>query len=103
MRFTTAALGGSIEIPSIDGSKAKLQIPAGSQNQDQFRLKSKGMSVMNSGGRRGDMYVKINIETPVKLSAQERELFEKLDKLLQDKTNNPKSESFFKKMGEFFK
>jgi len=103
MRNTTAAQGGSIEIPTIDGSKAKLQIPEGSQNADQFRLKSKGMSVMNSGGRRGDMYVKINIETPVKLSSQERELLEKLDKLLQDKTNNPKSDSFFKKMGEFFK
>jgi molecular chaperone DnaJ len=103
MRITTAALGGAIEIPTIDGSKAKLQIPEGSQNADQFRLKSKGMSVMNSGGRRGDMYVKINIETPVKLSSQERELLEKLDKLLQDKTNNPKSDSFFKKMGEFFK
>jgi molecular chaperone DnaJ len=103
MRITTAALGGSIEIPSIDGSKTKLQIPEGSQNADQFRLRSKGMSVINSGGRRGDMYVKINIETPVKLSSQERELLEKLDKLLQDKTNNPKSDSFFKKMGEFFK
>lgn len=103
MRITTAALGGSVEIPTIDGSKAKLQIPEGSQNSDQFRLKSKGMSVMNSGGRRGDMYIKINIETPVKLSSTERELLEKLDKLLQDKTNNPKSESFIKKMGEFFK
>jgi molecular chaperone DnaJ len=103
MRITTAALGGSVEIPTIDGSKAKLQIPEGSQNSDQFRLKSKGMSVMNSGGRRGDMYIKINIETPVKLSSNERELLEKLDKLLQDKTNNPKSDSFFKKMGEFFK
>ncbi len=103
MRITTAALGGSVEIPTIDGSKAKLQIPEGSQNADQFRLKSKGMSVMNSGGRRGDMYIKINIETPVKLSSTERELLEKLDKLLQDKTNNPKSESFIKKMGEFFK
>jgi molecular chaperone DnaJ len=103
LRFTTAALGGAIEIPTIDGSKAKLQIPAGAQNHDQFRLKSKGMSILNSGGRRGDMYVKINIETPVKLSSDERELLEKLDRLLQDKTNNPKSESFFKKMGEFFK
>lgn len=103
LRLTTAVLGGAIEIPTIDGSKAKLQIPEGSQNSDQFRLKSKGMSVINAGGRRGDMYVKINIETPVKLSSEERELLLKLDKLLQDKTNNPKSESFFKKMGEFFK
>jgi molecular chaperone DnaJ len=102
LKFTTAALGGSIEIPTIDGSKAKLQIPEGSQNHDKFRLKSKGMSVMNSGGRRGDMYVKINIETPVKLSSEERELLTKLDKLMTNKESNPKSESFFKKMGDLF-
>ncbi len=102
IKFTTAALGGSIEIPTIDGSKAKLQINEGSQNGDQLRLKSKGMSVMNSGGRRGDMYVKINIETPVKLSSEERELLTKLDKIMQSKASNPKSESFFKKVSDFF-
>ncbi len=102
IRFTTAALGGSVEIPTIDGTKTKLQIPEGSQSGDQIRLKSKGMSVINSGGRRGDMFVKINIETPVRLSTEERELLQKLDKLLQDKKSNPKSESFFKKVGDFF-
>lgn len=103
LKFTTAALGGSIEIPTIDGTKAKLQIPEGSQNNDLFRLKSKGMSVMNSGGRKGNMYVRINIETPVKLTKEERGLLEKLDKLLEDKKNNPLSSKFFKKIGEFFK
>ena len=102
LKFTTAALGGSIEIPTIDGTKAALKIPEGSQSQDQFRLKSRGMSVINSGGRRGDMYVKINIETPVKLSSEERELLMKLDKLMTNKTSNPKSESFFKKVSDLF-
>ena len=103
LKFTTAALGGAIEIPTIDGAKASLKIPEGSQNGDQFRLKSKGMSVINSGGRRGDMYVKINIETPVKLSSEERELLMKLDQLMNKKTtSNPKSESFFKKVGDLF-
>jgi molecular chaperone DnaJ len=102
IKFTTAALGGSIEIPTIDGTKAKLQISEGSQNGDQLRLKSKGMSVINSGGRRGDMYVRINIETPVKLSSEERDLLMKLDKMMQSKSSNPKSESFFKKVGDFF-
>ena len=102
IKFTTAALGGEIEIPTIDGTKAKLKIPEGAQNHDQFRLKSKGMTVMNSGGRRADMYVKINIETPVKLSNEERDLLRKLDKLMQDKTSNPTSESFFKKVADFF-
>ena len=102
LKFTTAALGGSVEIPTIDGEKAKLQIPEGAQNGDQFRLKSKGMTVMNSGGRRGDMYVKVEIETPVKLSSEERELLQKLDKLMQNKASNPKSESFFKKVADLF-
>lgn len=102
VKFTTAALGGSIEIPTIDGTKAKLKIAEGAQSGDQYRLKSKGMSVMNSGGRRGDMYVKINIETPVKLTSEERELLEKLDKLLDKRASNPKSDSFFKKAAEFF-
>jgi len=103
LKFTTAALGGAIEIPTIDGTKASLKIPEGSQNGDQFRLKSKGMSVINSGGRRGDMYVRINIETPVKLSSEERELLMKLDQLMNKKTtSNPKSESFFKKVGDLF-
>lgn len=103
-RITLATLGGIVDIPTIDGSKVKLQIPEGSQNGDMIRLKSKGMSIMNSGGRRGDMYVKLNIEIPVKLSAEERDLMQKLDKIMQNKSSsNPKSESFFKKVGDFFK
>ncbi len=102
IKFTTAALGGSVEIPTIDGEKAALKIPEGTQNGDQFRMKSKGMSVMNAGGRRGDMYVKVNIETPVKLSSEERDLLQKLDKLMTGKSSNPKCESFFKKVSDFF-
>ena len=104
VRMTTACLGGSVEIPTIDGSKVKLQIPEGSQDGDTLRLKSKGMSVVNSGGRRGDMYVKLNIEVPVKLSSEEKDLLQKLDKIMASKaSSNPKSESFFKKVGDFFK
>ncbi len=102
IKFTTAALGGEIEIPTIDGSKAKLKISEGTQSGDKLRLKGKGMSVMNSGGRRGDMYVKVNIETPVKLAHEERELLKKLDQLMQNKASNPKSDSFFKKVSDLF-
>ncbi len=102
IKFTTAALGGSVDIPTIDGEKASLKIPEGTQNGDQFRMKSKGMSVLNAGGRRGDMFVRVAIETPVKLSSEERELLQKLDKLMQGKANNPKSESFFKKVSDLF-
>lgn len=97
LKFTTAALGGSIEIPIIDGSKAQLKIPESTQTSQQFRLKSKGMSVLNAGTRRGDLLVKVVVETPVKLSNEEKSLLNKLDELMKNKQNNPKSESFFKK------
>ncbi len=103
LRFTTAALGGSVEVPIIDGSKAQLKIPEGTQNGQQFRLKSKGMVLLNSGSRRGDMFVKAAIETPVKLSKEEKDLLSKLDKMMIKKGNNPKSESFFKKAADLFK
>ncbi|MCE3255302.1 MAG: molecular chaperone DnaJ [Rickettsiaceae bacterium] len=102
IRMTTASLGGSVEIPTIDGSIAKLSIPEGTQTNDQFRLKSKGMTVVNSGGRRGDMYVKIFVETPIKLSTEERKLMEQLDKTISNKQGS-KSEGFFNKMSDFFK
>ncbi len=102
IKMTTAALGGAIEIPTIDGNKAKLTIPEGTQTNDQFRLKSKGMSIINSGGRRGDMYVKIFVETPVSLSSAEKSLLEQLDKSVSNKSN-PQSEGFFKKVSDIFK
>lgn len=103
IRFTTAALGGSIEVPTIDKGRAKLTIPEGSQTNHQFRLKGKGMTILNSGGRHGDMYVKIFVETPVKLSSEERDLLQKLDKLMQTSANHPESDNFFKKVAGFFK
>lgn len=103
LKFTTAALGGNIEIPIIDGSKAQLKIPQGTQSSQQFRLKSKGMSILNSGSRRGDMFVKVAIETPVNLSKEERDLLGKLDQMMVKRNNNPNSDSFFKKAADFFK
>jgi len=102
IKMTTAALGGSVEIPTIDGSIAKLSIPEGTQTNDQFRLKSKGMIVINSGGRSGDMYVKIFVETPVKLDHAQKSLMEQLEKTISNKSN-PKSEGFFNKVTDFFK
>jgi molecular chaperone DnaJ len=102
IKMTTAALGGFVEIPTIDSSITKLTIPEGTQTNDQFRLKSKGMVVINSGGRRGDMYVKIFAETPVKLDAAQKSLMEQLDKTISNKSN-PKSEGFFDKVTDFFR
>lgn len=102
IKMTTAALGGSVEIPTIDGTITKLTIPEGTQTNDQFRLRSKGMTVLNSGGRRADMYVKIFVETPVKLTFEQKSLMEQLSKSIGDQSN-PKSQGFFDKVGGFFK
>lgn len=103
LKFTTAALGGNIEVPIIDGTKAQLKIPQGTQSGQQFRLKSKGMSILNSGSRRGDMFVKAAIETPVNLSKEEKDILSKLDQMMEKRSNNPNSDSFFKKAADFFK
>jgi molecular chaperone DnaJ len=95
-------LGGSVEIPTIDGTITRLTIPEGTQTNDQFRLRSKGMTVLNSGGRRADMYVKIFVETPVKLTFEQKSLMEQLSKSIGDQSN-PKSQGFFDKVGGFFK
>jgi molecular chaperone DnaJ len=92
--FTTAALGGAFEVPTIEGGKAEVKIPAGTQSGQQFRLKGKGMSVLRSSSR-GDMYVDIFVETPVKLSKKQEDLLRELDKTFQDGHNSPESEGFF--------
>ena len=73
--MTTAALGGEIEIPTIDGGRAKVKIPAGSQPGRRMRLRGKGMSVLRSQSR-GDMYVELGVETPSKLNAKQKQLLE---------------------------
>ena len=99
--MATAALGGQIDIPTIDGGKAKVSIPAGAQTGQQFRLKSKGMSVLRSATR-GDMYVQIAVETPVNLSKKQRELLEQFDAEGRKSGNHsPESDGFFARIKEF--
>ncbi|MCC7260438.1 MAG: molecular chaperone DnaJ [Alphaproteobacteria bacterium] len=100
IRMTTAALGGSIEVPTIDGTRTKLSIPAGTQTGNRFRLKGKGMSVIRST-MRGDMYVHATVETPVHLSKEQKDLLKQLDKTLSEKTS-PESEGFFSKVKEIW-
>jgi molecular chaperone DnaJ len=100
--MVTAALGGQLEIPTIDGGKAKVGIPAGTQTGQQFRLKGKGMSVLRSPSR-GDMFVEIAVETPANLTKRQRELLEQFE--AESKANaktSPESEGFFTKVREFF-
>ncbi|MGP1394630.1 MAG: molecular chaperone DnaJ [Inquilinaceae bacterium] len=99
--MTTAALGGQIEVPTIDGNRAKVHIPAGTQSGSQFRLRSKGMSVLRSGAR-GDMYVQVQVETPVSLTREQRAILEKFEKAGGHDQSHPESHGFFAKVKDFF-
>ncbi len=100
--MTTAALGGSIEVPAIDGSRARVNIPAGTQTGQQFRLRNKGMSVLRSSAH-GDMYVQAQIETPVNLTKEQRDLLKKFEDSGGGSTkHSPESEGFFTKVKEFW-
>jgi molecular chaperone DnaJ len=96
-----AALGGTIEVPVIDGSRAKVAIPSGTQSGHQLRLKGKGMSVLRSPAR-GDMYVEVIVETPVHLSKRQQELLREFQKTDEGNRTHPESEGFFAKVKEFF-
>ena len=97
---TAAALGGAIEVPTIDGGKARVTIPTGVQTGHQFRLKGKGMSVMRSTNR-GDMYIHAQVETPVNLTKKQKELLREFESIGGDKTN-PQSAGFFDKVKELW-
>lgn len=94
-----AALGGEVEVPTIDGGRARVKIPAGSQNGRQMRLRGKGMPALRGGGQ-GDMLLELAVETPVNLTQRQRELLEEFEKLSPD--NNPEGSSFFSKVKSFW-
>ncbi len=97
--MTAAALGGEIEAPTIDGKKARVQIPEGTQSGKQFRLKGKGMPVLRSH-QTGDMYIQVSVETPVNLTRKQRELLKEFEKEARD--NSPQSEGFFARAKAFW-
>jgi molecular chaperone DnaJ len=102
VRMTQAALGGEVEVPAIDGSKARVKIPAGTQTGEQFRLRGKGFSVLRSAAR-GDMFIQVAVETPQNLTRRQRELLEEFETEAKDHArSNPESEGFFAKVREFF-
>ena len=96
-----AALGGKIEIPSIDGEKIELSIAPGSQNDQVVKIKGQGMTMMRSKGR-GDLFVKLRVETPVNLSAKQKELLEEFRSISKDESCQPESKSFFDKVKDLF-
>ncbi len=97
--MVTAALGGDFEVPAIDGGKARVKVPAGTQAGQRFRLTGKGMPVLRSK-QTGDMYVQVSVETPQKLSKRQRELLAEFDKLSSEDTQ-PESAGFFSRVREF--
>jgi molecular chaperone DnaJ len=98
--MVTAALGGDCEVPSIDGSKAKVKVPAGTQTGRRFRLTGKGMPVLRSK-QTGDMYVQVVVETPQNLSKKQRELLAEFNKLSSEETQ-PEAAGFLCRVKEFW-
>ncbi len=96
---TTAALGGDIEVPTIDGGRSRVKIPSGSQSGRQMRLRNKGMPALR-GGSTGDMFIELSVETPVNLTSKQKELLREFEALSED--NNPESKSFFSSVKSFW-
>jgi len=97
--MANAALGGDIDVPTIDGGRSRVKVPAGSQSGRQMRLRNKGMPMLRGGGQ-GDMFIELAVETPVNLTSRQKELLREFDKLGED--NNPESSSFFSKVKSFW-
>ena len=95
--MTTAVLGGTIEVPTLDGSIVKVKIPSGTQSGSNFRLSNKGLPEVRQKTR-GDLFLEAFVETPVNLSAQQKELLKKFGEDKNQKKTSPKSEGFFSKL-----
>lgn len=101
--FTTSALGGEIEVPTLHGG-ASMTIPEGTQTGQKFRLRGKGMPHVRSASTIGELYVHVTIETPVKLTAEQKELLEQFDASLKENgdKHSPQSKGWFDKVKDFF-
>ena len=98
--MTTAALGGHVDVPTVDGNRVRMPVPSGTETGKQFRLKSKGMPVLRSKVL-GDMYIQVEVETPKSLTRRQRELLEEFERE-SNKETNPASSGFFARVKEFF-
>ncbi|MBB1498798.1 molecular chaperone DnaJ [Paracoccus sp. MC1862] len=102
--MATAALGGEVEVPTIDGGRSRVKVPAGSQTGRQMRLRGKGMPPLRHGaglnGEPGDMVIELVVETPVNLTARQKELLREFEGIAAD--NHPQTDSFFSKIKGFW-
>lgn len=94
-----AALGGEVEVPTIDGGSARVKVPSGAQSGKQMRLRGKGMPALRGAGT-GDMVIELAVETPVNLTARQKELLHEFEKLSEE--NNPEGKTFFSKVKGFW-
>ena len=94
-----ASLGGEVEVPTIDGGRSRVRIPAGSQSGRQMRLKGKGMPAIKTV-QKGDMFIEMAVETPVNLTARQKELLQEFEELSED--NSPETNSFFSSVKTFW-
>ncbi len=99
--MVTAALGGHVEIPTIEGGRSKVKIHAGSQSGTRMRLARKGMPALRSAGQRGNLYVDLLVETPVELTARQVELLQEFEQA-GVQANNPRSRGFTDKLKGFW-
>jgi molecular chaperone DnaJ len=98
--MVAAALGGSFDVPTIDGGKTKVKVPEGTQSGRRFRLQGKGMPVLRSK-QVGDMYVQVVVETPQKLTKRQKDLLMEFEKMSSHETQ-PESSGFFTRVKDFF-
>ncbi len=99
--FTTAALGGHVEVPTLGGGRARITIPEGTQSGKQFRLRGKGMPGLRGQGAHGELFVEVAVEIPVNLTKKQQELLREFEKA-GNAQNSPQTSSFFAKVKEFF-
>ena len=97
--MVAASLGSDIEVPTVNGERARVKVPAGAQSGQRFRLAGKGMPVLRSK-RNGDMHVQVTVETPQNLSKKQRDLLAEFEKLSSTETQ-PETAGFFNKVKEF--
>jgi molecular chaperone DnaJ len=96
-----AALGGDIEVPTVEGGRAKVKVPEGTQTGQRFRLRGKGMPALRSEAR-GDMYIELAVETPRNLTKRQKELLKEFRSEGKDSQTNPETDGFFSKVREFW-
>ena len=99
--MTKATLGGTVEVPTVDGTLARITIPSGTPTGHQFRLRGKGMSVLRSKSR-GDMFVQASVETPQNLTRRQKELLREFEAESDDAKHSPEAHGFFSKVKDIW-